>query len=51
MLRADRSTPILEALRDLYPDTDPTVAISLYIEACKEGRFGADEQQIAIDHY
>ena len=51
MLRADRGTPILEALSELYTDEDPSVAICLYIEACKEGRFGADEQQIAIDHY
>jgi len=51
MLRADRGTPILEALSELYPDEDPTIAIRLYIEACKEGRFGAEEQAIAINHY
>ena len=51
MLRADRGTPNLEARNDLYPGEDPTVAICLYIEAAKDGRFGAAEQQIAIDNY
>lgn len=51
MLRADRGTPILEALSELYPNEDPTIAICLYIEAAKEGRFGSEEQQIAIEHY
>ena len=51
MLRADRVTPILEALSELYPDEDPSIAICRYIEACKEGKFGDEEQAIATNNY